>query len=350
MAGDVTFAVAGRLDARTGGSIYNRRMAQALREQGWSVTVRELPGDFPQPDPGAIENAARVFDDLPSDRVVVIDGLAASALPEVLERHATRLRIVALVHLPIAADVGLEAETAACFGQWEGRSLAAASLVVVTGAATLPLLERYALVPRRLVVVEPGTDPAPLARPATNGPVQLLSVATLNPGKGHEILLRALARVSSGAWRLTCAGSTTRHPATTARVQALAQTLAVAERVHLTGELDDGALDRAYASADVFVLATWRETYGMAVAEALARGLPVVSTTAGAIPALVGDEAGLLVSPGNVDAFADALTRVISDSALRSRLAAGAARARHRLPSWDDAARRFGAALEGLRT
>jgi len=350
MAHDVTFAVAGRLDARTGGSVYNRRVAEALGDQGWSVSVRELPGEYPRPGPGAIDAAARVFAELPAGRVVVVDGLAASALPDLLEREATRLRIVALVHLPIAADVGLDEATVALFRQWESRALAAASLVVVTGAATLALLEPYSLVPQRLVVVEPGTDPAPIARPAADGPVQLLSVATLNPGKGHEILLQALARVASSAWRLTCAGNTTRHPATTSRVEALAGALGLEDRVHLTGELDTDALDRAYASAHVFVLATWQETYGMAVAEALARGLPVVCTTTGAIPSLVGDEAGLLVKPGDVDALAGALTRVIGDARLRNQLAAGAARVRQRLPSWTQAARRFGAALEGLTT
>jgi glycosyltransferase involved in cell wall biosynthesis len=154
--------------------------------------------------------------------------------------------------------------------------------------------------------------------------------------------------VPSADWRLTCVGSTARDPATTERVQALSRVLALGDRVRFTGELDGRALDRAYDAADVFVLATRRETFGMAVAEALARGLPVVSTTTGAIPALVGGDAGLLVRPGDVDALAHALARVIGDPGLRRQLGAGAARARNRLPSWDEAARRFGAALEGL--
>jgi glycosyltransferase involved in cell wall biosynthesis len=133
-------------------------------------------------------------------------------------------------------------------------------------------------------------------------------------------------------------------------VQALAHSLGLQDRVRFTGELNGEALERAYDAAEVFVLATRQETYGMAVAEALARRLPIVSTTTGAIPALVGDEAGLLVAPGDVEALAHALTRVIGDEALRRRLTAGAARVRNRLPSWDEAARRFGAALEGLST
>jgi glycosyltransferase involved in cell wall biosynthesis len=109
--------------------------------------------------------------------------------------------------------------------------------------------------------------------------------------------------------------------------------------------VDDARLEECYRDADAFVLATLHETYGMAVAEALAHGLPVVSTTDPAIAELVGDDAGLLVSPGNVAVLADALRRLIGDAALRARLAAGARRVREQLPSWDDATDRMAAAL-----
>jgi glycosyltransferase involved in cell wall biosynthesis len=202
-------------------------------------------------------------------------------------------------------------------------------------------------------VVEPGTDeplprrhPAGMrSRPAADRPLELLSVATLNPGKGHEILLQALATLATRPWHLTCAGSLTRHATTTDRVRAMIRRLGLEDRVSLRGELGAASLADCYHDADLFVLATLRETYGMAVAEALAYGLPVVSTTTGAIPALVGDEAGLLVTPGDVDALAGALARVTADGALRARLAAGARRAGARLRRWDQAVEEMAAAL-----
>lgn len=127
----------------------------------------------------------------------------------------------------------------------------------------------------------------------------------------------------------------------------LTHELGLDNRVAFVGDLDADALERCYDAADAFVLATLQETYGMAVAEALAHGLPVVSTTTGAIPALVGAEAGLLAPPGDVPALADALTRAIDDGGLRARLAAGARRVREHLPTWDHAAARMTAALEG---
>ena len=266
-------------------------------------------------------------------------------MAEIVTREASRLAVVALVHLPLAAAIGLDQEEAARFEDGERRALAAAALVVVTGRAALPLIARYAVAPNRIVVVEPGTDRAPLAHGSRTGPLELLTVATLNPGKGHEMLLDALSAVSDSAWRLTCAGSLTRDPATATRVRTTASRLRLENRVSFVGDLDGRALSECYDRADVAVLATQQETYGMAVAEALAHGLPVVSTMTGAIPDLVGDDAGLLVPVGDTTALTAALARILGDSDLRARLAEGARRRRDRLPTWDDAARLMSTAL-----
>ena len=255
---------------------------------------------------------------------------------------------MALIHLPLAADVGFDADTRARLAVAEQRALAAAALVVVTGQATVGLLQQYALPRDRVVVVEPGTDPAPLARGSGGPAVHLLCVATLNAVKGHDVLLSALATVPNRAWRLTCAGSLTRDRASADRVRALVRRLALEDRVTLIGELDAEALAACYDEADAFVLATRRETYGMAVAEALARGLPIVSTVTGAIPGLVGHDAGLLAPPDDAGALAAVLSRVIGDAALRARLAAGARQVRECLQGWELAAARMGGALQGL--
>jgi glycosyltransferase involved in cell wall biosynthesis len=342
------FVVPGNLQSRTGGYIYDRHIVDGLRAMHWDIDVQALDESFPMPTQSAVAHATEVFASLPSGTITLVDSLAFGAIPEIVERHRSRLRIVALVHLPLAADIGIDEEAATRFALAERRALAAASLVVVTGRATLPLLADYHVSPSRVVVIEPGTDPAPLARGSSGPRLQLLSVATLNPGKGHSELLSALAAVPSRDWQLTCAGSLTRHPATVARIRALIQELRLKDHVSLVGELGPSALDESYDRSDVFVLATLRETYGMAVAEALAHGLPVVSTLTGAIPELVGTDAGLLVTPGNVPELTEALSRLIGDAALRARLAAGARRMRASLPPWDDAIARMASALESI--
>jgi glycosyltransferase involved in cell wall biosynthesis len=356
----VVLVLPGPLDARTGGTIYGLRIVEGLRRRGWHVDVLELDPSFPSPTSRAFTHADAALAAIPAGGIVIVDSLALGAMPDIITREAERVCIVALVHQPLAAAVALDRATVARFQEGERRALSAAALVIVTGRATLALVAPYAVPSDRIVVVEPGTDAAPISRGssvprATDAAVsdkprylELLSVATVHPGKGHDLLLEALAEMPSQAWHLTCAGSLTRHPATADRLRAMVASLGLGDRVSFVGDLDRQELATCYAVADVFVLATQQETYGMAVAEALAYGLPVVATMTGAIPDLVGDAAGLLVRVGDKPALIDALTRVIEDPVLRSRLSQGASRARERLPTWDTASDGMSAALRAL--
>ena len=288
---------------------------------------------------------------IPSGGSVIIDGLALGAMPEQIEREASRLKVIALVHMPLAAEVGIDPDIAAALQAGERRALAAAALIVVTGTSTADVLARHGFSGRRIVVVEPGTDRAPLARGSGGPLLHLLCVATLNPGKGHDILFRALAAAPQRNWRLTCAGSVDRSPATVERLRTLIRELSLETQVLLAGELDDAAIARCYDAADLFVLATLHETFGMAVAEALARGLPVVATATGSIPELVsGDSAGIVVPPGNVDRLTEALSAVLGERR-SSRTARGRrTRGPRAIAVWEDASHRMAAALERLTT
>lgn len=354
--------VSGRLDTRTGGYGYDRRMAAGLRARGWAVTVRELDDSFPCPTSAAREDAARVLAAIPDGTTVLVDGLALGALAAEMEHDASRLRIVALVHLPLAAETGLDRKVAARLEESERRALAAVRSVVVTSRATARALGAYGVGPERIAVVEPGTDPAPLAQGSSQPSavsrqpceIALLCVATLTPRKGHELLFRALASIPHRHWRLTCAGSAERDRATAARLRAQVRADGLDDRVSFAGNLDAATLAAHYDRADLFVLPTLYEGYGMAVAEALACGLPVVSTATGAIEDLVtgGAErgsdppAGIVLPPGDADALTAALARVLGDEDLRARLAEGARRVRDRLPRWDDACAKMADVLD----
>lgn len=323
-------------------------MVEGLRRREWAVEVRELDGAFPVPTAADVTRAARAFAAIPDQTVTIVDGLALSALPTVIEHEAARLQIVALVHLPIAADVSLDPQVAARLEPDERRALAASRRIIVTGRATLSLLERYGISRDSPVVIEPGTERRSIAKGSGGGPLQLLCVATLQPGKGHRVLLEALHSVAGQDWHLTCAGSLTRDPREARQVRDQASRLGLDQQITFTGELDEHALSARYDGADVFVLATWQETWGMAVAEALAHGLPVVSTTCGALPRLVGDDAGLLVPPGDIPALRAALERVLGDGALRACLAEGARRRRDMLPTVEDAVARLDVVISAL--
>jgi glycosyltransferase involved in cell wall biosynthesis len=326
-------------------------MVDGLRGHGWSVDVRELDESFPRPSAEALDHAARTLASLADGSTVIIDGLALGAIPDVLPPHAARLKLVALVHLPLALEVGLDAGVARELEASERRALQSTRAVVVTGCATVDAVKSLGARPEAVALVEPGTDPAPITERAPGEAPNLLCVAAMRPGKGHEDLIRALAANRDLDWTLTCVGSVTRDPTTVERVRLLVATEGLGDRVVLTGEREPELVERYYARADLFVLNTMRETYGMAVAEALAHGLPIVSTRTGAIPtlagALAGDlNAGLIVEPGDLPALTDALRRVLSDTGLRARLRDGARRARCRLEGWDVAAGRMAAVLE----
>jgi glycosyltransferase involved in cell wall biosynthesis len=339
--------VPGRLDTRTGGYEYDRRIVEGLRNEGWWVDVRELGGRFPRPTSADRQNAARVLSDLPSRSVVVVDGLALGALPEEIEREASRLRFIALVHHPLALETGVDRALQEELRATERRALAAVRRVIVTGHATAKALDDYAVPPDRISVIEPGTDPASLARGSGSDIVHMLCVASLVPRKGHDLLLRALAAVPQRNWRLRCVGSD-RDADVSRKLREIKRELALTDQVEFEGESDASAIASRYDAADLFVLATWYEGYGMAVAEALARGLPIVSTRTGAIPEIVPDNAGVLVEPGDVAALTAALTDIISNPSLRRSLAEGARRARARLPTWPMAAVKLTTVLESV--
>ena len=349
----IVLIVPGHLDKPTGGYEYDRRMVEGLRARGWDVDVRELEESFPEPTVAALDDAARQFAAMPDGALVLVDGLALAAMPDQVERESRRLRLVALVHMPLAYAVGLEAAETARLQASESRALAAVSGAIATGRSTVAVLRAYGLAEDRIALVEPGTDRAPLARgsqsayhrQACDHPVELLCVATVNAGKGHNVLLDALAAISDGGWHLTCVGSLDQDPSTVDHVRALVSTHGLGDRVSLVGARHGAALEACWDRADLFVLATYSETYGMAVAEALSHGLPVVSTATGAIPELVGSDAGVLVPPGDADALAEALSSVL-DRGERERLAIGARRVRDRLPTWDNAFAKMAAVLE----
>jgi glycosyltransferase involved in cell wall biosynthesis len=341
----VDLLVPGDLRTLSGGYLYDSRIMDGLARLGWATAVHRLDASFPEPGQRALAEAERVLAAVPDEHAVVVDGLALPGLVPALERDRRPERVVALFHHPVAYETGLAPERARRLFERECAALALVGRVIVTGQWTRRELAAFGVDDARITVVEPGTEPAPRAT-GSGGVPRMICVASLTARKGHETLLDALATLRDLPWQLWCAGSETREPETARRVRAQAERAGLAERIEWLGELAPGALGARYDACDVFVLASYLEGYGMAIAEALARGLPIVSTRAGAIPDTVPEGAGVLVPPGDAAALAEALRGVLADRAALERLARAADFARAGLPTWDDATRAFGRALE----
>ncbi|MBM3782542.1 MAG: glycosyltransferase family 4 protein [Acidobacteria bacterium] len=351
----VVLLVPGDLEARTGGYGYDRAMVDGLRARGWQVDVCALDGSYPWPSAEARRATAAHMDALPDNTLVLADGLAFGAMPEEAERHASRLRLVALVHHPLALERGLSAGQAASLFASEQRALRCVTGVVVTSAATVSTLHPYGVPSTQVVVVPPGTDAAPEAhgwrgidaalRPDHS--VVLLCVASITPRKGHRLLVQALHDLhGSVPWRLRVAGNELMDLATTRALRDQVASAGLEGQVEFVGDLSSEALSDAYDHADAFVLPTYFEGYGMAVAEAVAHGLPVISTRTGAIPDLVDERSGLLVEPGDGAGLREALRVLIEDDTVRTRLTHGARRRREGLPRWPESVRLMADALE----
>jgi glycosyltransferase involved in cell wall biosynthesis len=344
------FLLPGDPETLTGGYGYDRRMAQALRDLGWQVEVQSLSARFPDPDAAAMQGADAALAALPDGSLALIDGLALGTMPEIAQRHAARLQLLALVHHPLARETGLEPARAAQLYESERRALQAVRQVVVTSRATAAALADYAVPAQRIAVVEPGCDLAPLAprRGRSGGIRELLCVATLTERKGHELLIEALVGLQALPWRLCCVGSLTRNPTVTARVQRLLRTRGLAGRVSLPGELAGTELQQRYLAADLFVLPTLYEGYGMVVAEALSFGLPVIATDTGAIAELLSAQAGRLLPPGDARALQATLRELLTAPGALAACAAGAERRRASLIGWPQQAQRLATVLRSV--
>jgi glycosyltransferase involved in cell wall biosynthesis len=194
--------------------------------------------------------------------------------------------------------------------------------------------------------VEPGTDPSPLAA-ADHEPPRLLCIASIVPRKGHLILIEALAALQALPWSCTLVGSAARNPAHAAAVTQAIAAAGLSGRIMLAGELPPANLQEHWLGADLFVLPSFYEGYGMVVTEAIAHGLPVLTTRGGALAETLPPGAGIVVPPGDAAALTGALEQLLRDSNARATLRTAAREARTHLGDWMHAARAFAVVLEG---
>lgn len=326
----------------SGGNTYDRRLGTGLRARGRAVHELVAPGTWPDADGAARRSLAATLATLPDDEVVMVDGLVASAAPEVLRPEADRLRLVVLAHMPFGELGGHAAWTS------ERQAMATATAVVTTSSWTRDwLVEHYRLDPARVHVAEPGADRAPVSA-GTPGGGQLLCVAAVTPGKGHDVLVAALDRLRDLEWTCTCVGSLESDVPFAARV-----TTQASDRVQFTGALPENVLAMQYAAADLLVLPTRTESYGLVVTEALGHGLPVVATDVGGLPGALGrlDDGrrpGMLVPPDDPTSLAAALRAWLEDEGLRERLREVASARRTALHPWSRTAAQVDEVLAGV--
>ncbi len=345
----LVYAISADYAQLTGGWIYNERLLRELARCGWSIERLVLPAGFPDPGPAACAATAAALRALADGTLVLVDQLCISVLPELAIEQSRRLRLAVIVHHPLALEGDVPA-AAARRAEAERRTLGTAALVLATSQTTAAaLLRDYGVAPARLIVGPPGIDrrvPAP--RGPGDGVIRLLSVGAVVPRKDHGLLLEALAGLADRPWRLRIVGDLERNRPHLAGLRDLLRRHGLEQRVELAGALAGERFEAAWREADLFVAASRHEGYGMAVAEAVARGLPVVTTAAGAIGGWLDHRAAIIVPVGDAARLRQALARAIDEPALRLALRAGALAAADRLPNWKGTAALVDSALAAV--
>jgi glycosyltransferase involved in cell wall biosynthesis len=321
----VHFIVPAGIDDPTrpsGGNAYDSRVRDGLAAADRTVVMHEISGLH--------DALADALARIPDGSVVLLDGLIASPAAEVLVPESRRLRLVALVHMPLGQNGPDQREAAVLW--------AVTSVVTTSAWARQALLDLYSLPDGRVHVAEPGVEAAELV-PGTARGESLLSVAAVIPGKGHDVLLDALATLDGHRWRCRCVGTLERDPTYVAALRRRALDRGIDGRMRFSGALPEEDLARSYRAADLLVLPSRSETYGMVVTEALARGLPVVAAEVGGVPEAMGHGAdgtrpGLLVPGDDPAALGAALRTWLEDPGLRRRLRRAARERRKSLSDW----------------
>lgn len=332
--GEIVIAAPGDLATRTGGYRYDAKVLAELASRRHVASYLPLPADFPSPSEASIERALTLLGGVRREAMLVVDGLAFGALPD---DGVTALGrpVAALVHHPLAMETGLAPETGARLEASERAALGAAALVILTGPAMREIMiERYGVPPAKIRVAEPGVDVVPRARGGRSETPALLTVGTVTPRKNHLAVARALSRLTELPWRWRVVGSLERDPGCAEALRAAIADGGISDRVELSGELDEAGLAKAYDGADLFVLVSRFEGYGMVFVEALARAIPVVAGRCPAVEANVPETVGALVEPDDVAAIAEALKTLLGDPAALKRAARYAKSAGARLPRW----------------
>jgi hypothetical protein len=319
----LAFAVPGDLATPTGGYGYDRRIIAELKTVGWTIDVVDLGAGYPRPDAATRAAALPLLTRIPRGQPIVIDGLAFGVLPAAAASLHQRNPLIALVHQPLALESGLSLADANKFRASERAALEFARRVIATSSSTKNrLITDYGVPAEHITVARPGSDPVAPAVGSRDGVVRLLAVGSVVPG------------------------DTGRDRATAAKIEDDIARFKLTDRIALLGAVAPARLAELYRAADLFVLASRFESYGMAYAEAVAYGLPTIGTTAGAIPETLPGESAILVKPDDAAALAHALRRLIADSNERQKISSAARVAAVHLPTWRDSAALFAGAIE----
>jgi glycosyltransferase involved in cell wall biosynthesis len=337
------FIIKDDLEQRTGGYIYDDHIIRGLRELGWVISVHSTSlssSKIGTPPNNSLEN---ILNSIEEGQTVILDGLVMGRNPRELSRHTHRLKLISLLHHPLFKESGLPQSEMVRLFEMEKKALTNCVGVITTSQFTANQLATMNIPTEIIRTVIPGTKPAlPAKGPHKNAPPRLLCVASVIPRKGFHILIDALHKIRCLDWECICAGSLDRSPSYASEILETVAKHQLGHRILFTGECSSATIDKLYDFSSIFVLASLYEGYGMVLAEAATRSLPIISTTGGAIPYTMKGTPAILVPAGDSNSLADALRNTLNNLADESYSV------QNQFPNWEQATRNFEDAITSL--
>ena len=345
----ILFVIPGDINLPTGGYRYDTEIINAWKTFGIDVELISLEGNYPFPSQQDKANELDAIKGFPEADIAVVDGLLGGASLEFMSALSKMMPVTALIHHPLCLENGLDEETAQALKASEQEGLEFVSQIITTSPATTKTVaDLFGFDSNKIYTVLPGVKRTQVSQGSKSKTVHLLCVGSVIERKGHKTLLKALGQLEELDWRLDCYGSTKFDEELFDELQDITNKEALSKKVTFHGAVSDETLEAAYAKSDVFVLPSLFEGYGMVYAEAIVRGLPVIATTAGAIPDTVPKTCGILVEPENITMLSQALEQIICDKDLRNNYKQGALNAAADFPTWQSSASRFAEILEDI--
>jgi glycosyltransferase involved in cell wall biosynthesis len=332
----VGLVIYGSLEGLSGGYLYDRKLVDHLRTAGDTVEIISL---------SSRNYLAHLADNLdfrlpPGLDILVEDELAhPSLLTANIQQHP--YPVISLVHNLHSSEFRFHWQRAS-YARIEKYYLNSVDGFIFNSTATRDSVHKLAADHKPFVVATPGgnrlgalTADRARARAFEGGPLRLLFLANVIPLKGLHVLLEAIS-CRPAAYVLDIVGSLRVNRAYVHKMQKVMRAKGLSSMVHFHENLDGAALIEKIENAQVLVLPSFYEGFGIAILEGMAFGLPAISTMAGAIPQLITDgENGFLILAGDSDKLAQRLTQLASDRALLCRLSLGALSRFHAQPTWE---------------
>lgn len=311
----IYFLINDDINTLTGGYIYNKYIVNGLNEKNYDVSVISLLGNFPNPTSSDLNKCSEILNTLPDKAFLVVDSLILGFIPQLLIKIRERTSIIGLMHLPLSID--LKSNKKQRLFLEEEKALELCKRIITTSFYTKILLTESGIDAEKILVAEPGTENYPKKENYPCNPYNLVCISNYHENKNQIALIKALKNLVEYNWEMNFFGRSDTFYFR--KLKELVYSYNLDKRIFLGGPLERSKISDIYLKSDLFILPTKFETYGMALTEALAHGIPVITTLTGGISYSVPASMAIFVKP-TVKSLVAALKKVFIDHSVYKKL------------------------------